>query len=77
MKVHQGGVAREIIIRGINTKMGISDGRTRHVQRIDNLLKIRGRKIGGDLIGKNDGRLDGGKKSETHCIFNQSNQQIT
>ena len=51
MKIHQGGVARKVVVGGINTKVGIGDGRTRHIQRINNLLKIRGRTIRGDVIG--------------------------
>ena len=71
VEVHQGRVAREIIIGGINTKMGIGDGGARHIQRIDNLLKIRRRAIRGDLICENGEGIDEGKKSKTHCIFNQ------
>ena len=44
--------------------MGIGDGGTRHVKRIDNFLKIRGGAIGGDLIGENGEECDEGKKSK-------------
>ena len=64
MKIHQGRVAREIIIRGINTKVGIGNGRARHIQRINYLLKVGGRAIRGDLIGENDERLDEGRKAK-------------
>ena len=70
MKIHQGRIARKVIVRGVNTEMRISNGRTRHVQRINNFLKVGGGEVGGDLISKNNERLDGGKKSKTHCIFN-------
>ena len=70
MKVHQGRVARKVIIGGVNPKVRVGDGGTRHVQRIDNLLKIRGGTIRGNVVSENDEGLDGGKKSETHCIFN-------
>ena len=77
MEVHQRRVAGEIVIRGVNAKVGISNGGMRHIQRIDNLVKIRGRTIRGDVVSENDERLDGGEKSEMHCIFNQKNQRIT
>ena len=53
MEVYQGGVACEVVIRGVNTKVGISNSGARHVQRIDNLLKIRGGTVGRDLISEN------------------------
>ena len=31
MKIHQGRVARKVVIHGINTKVGIGDGGVRHV----------------------------------------------
>ena len=77
MEIHQRQVARKIVIGGINTKVGIGDGRTRHVQRVNDLLKVGGRTIRGDLIGENGDELNEGKKSKTHCIFNQRNQRIT
>ena len=77
MKIHQRRVARKIVICGVNTEVGISDGRTRHIQRVNNFLKVRGGAIGGDLIGKNGGKFDEEKKSKMHYLFNQRNQQIT
>ena len=75
MKVHQRRVAGKVIICGVNTKVRIGDGGTRHIQRVDNLLEIRGRTIRGDLICENGGRVDEGKKSKTYRIFNQKNQR--
>ena len=77
MEIHQRRIARKIVIRGINAKVGIGNGRTRHVQRVNDLLKIRGGTIGGDLVSENGEGIDEGKKSKTHCIFNQRSQQIT
>ena len=77
VEIHQQRIACKIVVRGVNAKVGIGDGRTRHVQRVNDFLKVRGRTIRGDLIGKNGERSDEGKKSKTHCIFNQRNQQIT
>ena len=73
--IHQGRITCKVVVGGVNTKVGIGDGGTRHVQRVNDLLKIGGRTIRGDLISENDEGLDEGKKSETHCIFNQRNQQ--
>ena len=64
MKIHQRRIVREIVIRGINGEMGIGNGRTRHVKRIDDFLKIRGRAIGGDLIGEYGVRWDEGRKAK-------------
>ena len=58
MKVYQRRVVGEVVIHSVDSKMGISDGRARHVQRINNLLKIRRRAIGRDLIGENGGGFD-------------------
>ena len=71
MEIHQRRVAGKIVVGGINTKVGIGDGGTRHVQRVNNLLKVGGRTIRGDLIGENGDELDEGEKSKTHCLFNQ------
>ena len=43
MKIHQRTVTGEIVIGGVDTKVGIGDGRTRHVDRRNNLLKDKGR----------------------------------
>ena len=77
MEVHQRRVARKIVIRGIDAKVRIGNGGTRHIQRVNNFLKIGGRAIRGDLIGENGERSDEGEESKMHCIFNQRNQQIT
>ena len=77
MEIHQRGITRKIVIGGVNTKVEVGDGRARHVQRVNDLLKIRGRLVERDIVSENDGKLDGGKKSKTHCIFNQRNQRIT
>ena len=77
MEIHQRRIACKIIIGGVNTKVGISDGRAGHVQRVNDLLKVGGRTIRGDLIGENGDELNEGKKSKTHWTFNQRNQRIT
>ena len=64
MKVHQRRIAHKVVIRGVNTKVGISNGRARHVQRVNNLLKVRGGTITRDLIGENGEELDGGRKAK-------------
>ena len=71
VEIHQRGVTRKIIIHGVNAKVGVGNGGARHIQRVNDLLKVRGGTIRGDVISENDERLDGGKKSKTHCIFNQ------
>ena len=50
MEIHQQAVAGEVIVSGVNAKMRISNGGTRHVDNINNLLKIRGRTIGVDVV---------------------------
>ena len=77
MEIHQGGITSKVVIGGVNTKVRISNGGARHVERINDLLKIRGRMVRGDVIGVNDEELDEGKKSKMHYIFNQENQPIT
>ena len=62
MKIHQRGIAGKVIIRSVNTEVRIRNGRTRHVQRINNLLKIRGGTIRRDLIGENGEKFDGEEK---------------
>ena len=42
MRSYKGIVIGEIIVGGIETKVGISNGGARHVNRIDNLLKEGG-----------------------------------
>ena len=64
MEIHQGRIARKVIIGGIDTKVGISNGGARHVQRVNDLLKIRGGTIRRDVVGKNDEGLDGGRKAK-------------
>ena len=71
VKIHQGRVVRKIVIRGVNAKVRVGDGGTRHVQGVNNLLKIRGGTVGGNVISEYDEGLDEGKKSKTHCLFNQ------
>ena len=77
VEIHQGRVTREIIVSGINAKVGISDSGTGHVQGVNDFSKVRRRAIGRDVVSEYDEGLDEGKKSKTHCIFNQRNQQIT
>ena len=68
MEIRQGGVARKIIVGGVNTKVGISDGRARHIDAVNNLLE-EGRGVVVRLNVVNGEEWDGGKKSEMHCIF--------
>ena len=76
LKVHQRTVAGKIIVGGINAKMGIGNSGAGHVNAVDNLLKERRRVVVGvDVVNGENGM--GEKRSETHCIFNQKNQQIT
>ena len=75
MKIHQGGIAHEVVIGGVHTEVGISNGRMRHVDKVNDLLKVRGGTVGVDVV--NGEECDEGEKSKTHCIFNQQNQQIT
>ena len=75
MKIHQRTVGSKVIIGSVDTEVGISDGGARHVDEVDNLLKIGRRAIGGDVV--NGEELDGEEKSKMHCIFNQKDQQIT
>ena len=77
MKVHQRRIAGKVIIGGVNAKVGIGNGRTRHIQRVDNLLKVRGGTIRGDLIGENGKGLDGGRKAKRTAYLTKMNQQIT
>ena len=77
VEIHQGRIARKVKIGGVNAKVRVGNSGARHVQRVNDLLKVRGGAIRGDLIGENGEEIDEGKKSKTHCIFNQRNQQIT
>ena len=47
MKVYQRTVAGKVVIGGINTKMGVGNGGTRHDNRVKNILKVRGRAVVG------------------------------
>ena len=62
MEVYQRTVSSKVVIGGINTKVGIGDGRMRHIDEVNNLLKIRGGAIGVDVV--NGGQLDGGKERQ-------------
>ena len=70
MEIHQRRIVCKVVISGVNAKVGIGNGGMRHVQRVDNLLEIRGRAIGGDVVSEYDEELNGEGKSKTHCIFN-------
>ena len=69
MKVHQGRVARKVIIGGVNAKVGVGNGGMRHIQRVNNLLKVRGGTIGRDVISENDEGLDGGKEKQNALLI--------
>ena len=75
VKVHQRSVTGEVVVGGIYPKVRISNSGARHVDKVDDLLKVRRRMVGVDVVNGEDWM--GGKKSKTHCIFNQGNQQIT
>ena len=61
MKVHQRTVAGEVVIGGVNTKVGISNGGTRHDNAVDNLLKERRGVVVGVNVVNGEG-LDGERK---------------
>ena len=44
--------------------MGVGNSGARHVQRVNDLLKVRGRTIRGDLIGENGEGLNGEGKAK-------------
>ena len=75
MEIYQRAVGSKVVIGGVNAKVGIGNSRMRHIDEVNNLLKVRRRMVGVDVV--NDGNWMGGKKSKTHYIFNQGNQQIT
>ena len=77
VEIHQRRIACKVEVGGVNAKMGISNSGMRHDERVDDLLKIRRRTVGEDVISENGEELDEEKKSKTHGIFNQGNQQIT
>ena len=54
MKIHQRAVTGKIVISGVNAKVGISNGRVRHVDRVKNLLEVRGRTVGADVVNGED-----------------------
>ena len=62
MKVYQRGVVREIIIRGVDTKVGIGNGGTRHMDRVDDLLKVGRRTVRLDVVNGED--VDEGRKAK-------------
>ena len=64
VEIHQRRVTREIVICGVNAKVRVGNGGSRHVQRVNDLLKVRGGMIRGDLIGKNGEGLVGKRKAK-------------
>ena len=66
MRPYKGVVVGEIVVGGIQPKVRIGDGRARHVDRVNNLLEIRGRTIGGDVV--NGEELDGEEKQNALLI---------
>ena len=76
MRPYQRFVVGEIIIGCIKTEVGISNGGTRHVDAVNDLLKEgRGVVVGVDVV--NDEGRNGEKKSKMHSLFNPRNQHIT
>ena len=70
MKVHQRTVAGKIVISGIHAKIGVSNGGARHIYAVNDFLEEGRRMVVGLNVVNGEG-LDGGRKSETPCIFNQ------
>ena len=83
VKIHQGRVACKVVIRGVNAKVRIGNGRAGHIQRVDNLLEVRGRTIRGDLISKNGEGVDGEEKQNAlpikpkRSMNHMTNDQVT
>ena len=77
VKIHQRTIVGKIVIRGINTKVGIGDSRTRHVNAVNYLLEeVGGAVVGVDVV--NDEELDGGKRKAKHTAYlNKRNQPVT
>ena len=69
VRPYKGGVVGEIIIGRIKTEVGISDGGTRHVNGINNLLK----KTRGEVVVRvdvvNDERWDGKKRKQNTLLI--------
>ena len=76
MKVHQGRVACKVVIGGVNTKVRIGDGGTRHDNAVKNLLEIRGRTLVGMDV-ENGEVIGWGRKAKRTAILTKRNQRIT
>ena len=63
MEVYQRTIGGKVIVGGVNTKMGIGNGGTGHVDAVNNLLKEgRGAVVRLNVV--NGERLDGGRKAK-------------
>ena len=70
VRLYQGFIVCKIVIGCIKTKVGVSNGGTRHVDKVNNLLEEKGGVVVRiDVV--NGGSGMGEKKSEMHCLFNQ------
>ena len=76
VEIYQGGIARKIVIRSIDTKVGIGDSGMGHIDAVNNPLK-EGRRalVGVDVV--NGGKLDGGIKAKRTTYLTKRNQQVT
>ena len=54
MKIHQRAVAGKIVIGGVNAKVGVSNGRARHVDKVNDLLEVGGRMVGVEVVNDED-----------------------
>ena len=77
MEIYQGRVTRKIVIGSVNTEVRVSNGGVRHIQRVNNLLKIMGRTIRRDDVSENDEELDGERKAKRTAYLTKRNQHIT
>ena len=67
VEIHQGGIACEVVISSIDTKVGISDGRARHVNKVNNLLEVGRRMIGSDVVNGEKNWM--GEKKQKHTAY--------
>ena len=69
VRPYEGGVVGKIVIGRIKTEMGISDGRTRHVDGVNNLLK----KTRGEVLIRvdvvNDEGMEWGKRKVKRTAY--------
>ena len=76
MEVYQQRIACKVIVDGVGTEVGIGNGGTRHVNKIDDLLKVWGRKIGGDVV-NGESWMGGRKAKHTAYLTKKSTHHMT